>query len=1434
MCLSTKINNSFCAFTFRINRTCLYVLPILFVFCFTKSVASDVIVHCSADNKNNLKTLAIEQQWRISFPFETLSKKIYSKQESSLSSSQLHAFNALLLYAIISIPDTNNSRQILRQSGICDYIGDNHHYSLDNIDIPNDSLWGTQWFMERIGLPEAWGITRGDNVLVAVIDTGCDIKHKDLSPNIWINSKEDINNNGTFDAWPIYEIRNGVSGDLNDIDDDNNGWTDDIAGYDIVDQFIPNIGDFAFPDPFIEDEQGHGTSVAGIIGAATNNTIGISGIAPTCKLLNIRAFDATGNAEEDDIAMAIVYAAMQKSKVICMSFGDIVYSPLTADAIAFAYSMNCVLIASAGNDGNILKRYPASYSNVMAIGATTQNDNKASFSSYGSHISLSAPGIAIPTTARNNSYKNFQGTSASAPIVAGAAALLISQNPNRKNSDIQGILQSSAKDIGESGWDPLYGAGRVDILSAIHIKGTFSAGILSPKNDVEIAQDSNALFPIIGSTGIPLFSSWSLEYGYGELPSSWIVLQKDSLFRVINDTLGYLPLYSLIDTTITIKLIVKQTNNKTIEYRNRIHAVSSNNSLSLVSFHADSAWLDNRKSSVIRLFFSRACRVSLQIRQKNNNGPWSYYADDDRTTIEHSLIINDSKQGLYDCRILAKTTDDSVLIDTVCIISEEYAPIKGIIGKSYSLPMTFLYPKMGILDKAYNPSIVGTDYSTGTYGDTKIYSFSNSRFTCTDSIKQSWIVKGLGDSNGDGIQDILCHSLGEARLFTSEANGKSNFEKILFSELQIPSGISNLKEFWTAGMYDIDKDGLDDILGFSDTSLLVFSFKNNKYFLLAQAPNSSPRGPNGSPNSMRPPKIACADFDKDGKVEVAYGDTDGDFMVFEYENGAFTQTFSLQTDQSGATEFTGAPDIDGDGTPELLFGRYASPSINDNREYSAPLWTFTILKSFGNNSFSKVHEEKIYGVRAGLDYKNGTSCADIDAIPGDEIIINAFPNLYIFGQNSSKIIPKWYYPMCYSNTTVTGDFDKNGKVDFGFGDGLKTIFAEFDNESTQDIPIGLQAISLNDSSAIISWKGNADYYEIYVQENPGPNQLDITLLDSTSLQSFTVSGLKNNTLYRFFIKSMYNSGNSSNLSNGADCYIHSAIKPIAVKTNSDSELQTLQVEFSGYISSNYIPSHIFSMYSDKDITINTAIPNGEKSVILTLSKPLSKDTRYSLICNSFKDFFGSPTLLDTITFITDSSSIPEKELYITKATILNTHTISISFSETLDSSSASNSSYYTIEPFGTIISIVINGNSATLFLDPSKPLIPNGKEYLIICTSLVSNNGKKLTQGSGRMIGFTLTGQADNAFAYPQPWYIGKNPYIYFAGLPPEAFIKIYSINGDILATLSENDGNGGIQWNGKLNNGEELTSGVYLFSVQDMSNNIEKAPILKKFTIIK
>ena len=1434
MCLSTKINNSFCAITLRFNRKCFYILPILFVLCFTKSVASDVIVHCSAENKNNLKSLAIEQQWKISFPFESLAKRISSKQESFLSSPQLHTFNALLLYAIISIPDTNNPKQLLRQSGLCDYIGENHHYSLDNFDIPNDSLWGSQWFMERIGLPEAWGITRGDNVLVAVIDTGCDIKHKDLSPNIWVNFKEDINNNGKFDPWPISETRDGVFGDLNDIDDDKNGWTDDIAGYDLVDQFIPNIGDFAFPDPLIEDEQGHGTSVAGIIGAVTNNKIGISGIAPTCKLLNVRAFDATGNAEEDDIAMAIVYAAMQKSKVICMSFGDIVYSPLTADAIAFAYSMNCVLIASAGNDGNILKRYPASYSHVMAIGATTQNDNKASFSSYGSHISLSAPGIAIPTTARNNAYKNFQGTSASAPIVAGAAALLISQNPNFKNSDVQGILQSSAKDIGERGWDPLYGAGRVDILSALQLKGAFSAGILSPNNDIELRQDSNGFFPIIGSTGIPLFSSWSLEYGYGELPNSWITLQKDSSLRVINDTLGFLPLHSLFDTSITIKLSIKQTTNKTIEYRNRIHTVSSNNILSLVSFNADSAWLDNRKSTVIRLFFSRACRVGLQIRQKNTNDPWSFYADDDRKTIEHSLIINDSKSGLYDCRIFANTASDSLIIDTVCKTSEEFAPMTGVIGKDYSLPMTFLYPTMGFLDNAKNSTIIGTDYSTGTYGDTKIYSFANSKFTCTDSIKQSWIVKGIGDSNGDGISEILCHSLGEARLFTKESNGMSNFEKILFSELQIPSGISNLKEFWTAGMYDIDKDGLDDIIGFSDTSLLVFSFKNNKYYLLAQAPNSSPRGSNGSPNSMRPPKIACADFDKDGKVEIAYGDTDGDFMVFEYENGAFTQTFSLQTDQSGATEFTGAPDIDADGTPELLFGRYASPSINDFREYSSPLWTFTILKSFADNSFTSIHEEKIYGVRAGLDYKNGTSCANIDDIPGDEIIINAFPNLYIFGQNKSKIIPKWYYPMCYSNTTVTGDFDKNGKVDFGFGDGLKTIFAEFDNESIQDIPLGLQAISLNDSTAIINWKGNADFYEIYFQENPGPNQLDIVLVDSTSMQSFTVSGLKNNTLYRFFVKSLFTNGNASNLSSGADCYIHSPIKPIAVLAYSESELQTLQVEFSGYISSTFIPSHIFSMYSQNDIIINTAIPSGEKSVLLTLSKPLSQSTRYSMICHSFTDFFGSPSLLDTITFITDSLSIPDQELYITKATIVNTSTISITFSDLLDSSSASTNNYYTIEPFGTINSISILGNIATLFLDPSKPLIPNGKEYLITCNSLLSNNGKKLTKGSGRMIGFTLTGNADNSFAYPQPWYSAKNPYIHFAGLPPEAYINIYSIKGDVLATLSENDGNGGIKWNGKLNNGEELTSGVYLFSVQDISSNMEKTPILKKFTFIK
>ncbi|MBI3259995.1 MAG: S8 family serine peptidase [Ignavibacteriae bacterium] len=388
--------------------------------------------------------------------------QLLHKSPATLSNSAKKIINDLQKYYVLTLDNDENvgERTAFLKKNI-ESIEPNRIFHLDKAETyPNDSLFDSQWNLKRIGADKAWKTVTGNGIKVGVLDTGTDFFHPDLVNQLWINSKEDINHNGKFEAWSSSETRDGVTGDLDGIDGDENGYIDDVIGYDFVDQSLLNIGDAEVRDPIPFDEQGHGTSVAGIICASQNNTIGVAGIAYNSKLITLRAFDATGNAEEDDISAAIIYAALNGIQVLNMSFGDVISSPITHDACRFADAMGVVLIASAGNDGSTLRRFPASYPEVIAVAATTAIDARASFSSYGSHIALSAPGVGIPTTAIGGKYKlNFQGTSASAPHVAAAAAMLLEANSNLNPVEIRGVLQASCDDVGPKGWDTDFGSG---------------------------------------------------------------------------------------------------------------------------------------------------------------------------------------------------------------------------------------------------------------------------------------------------------------------------------------------------------------------------------------------------------------------------------------------------------------------------------------------------------------------------------------------------------------------------------------------------------------------------------------------------------------------------------------------------------------------------------------------------------------------------------------------------------------------------------------------------------------------------------------------------------------------------------------------------------------------------------------------------------------
>ncbi len=285
------------------------------------------------------------------------------------------------------------------------------NYLFEATATVEDPLYFEQWGLETINVSQAWDNGyRGEGAVVAVIDTGVDYKHRDLKDRIWRNEGEIPNNK---------------------IDDDKNGYVDDIVGYDFVaDGVNCALGeDCSKRDANPMDYKGHGTHVAGII-AAESNSIGLVGVAPKSKIMPLRAAFATPSSallKSSDVYEAINYAIQNKADVINMSFAGSNLGILV-DAIENAYSKGIVLVGAAGNSASTDKLYPAALPEVISVGAVDYVGDKASFSNYGDWIDIVAPGVGIYSTLPNNLYGTKKGTSMAAPFVSGVAALIKAKN----------------------------------------------------------------------------------------------------------------------------------------------------------------------------------------------------------------------------------------------------------------------------------------------------------------------------------------------------------------------------------------------------------------------------------------------------------------------------------------------------------------------------------------------------------------------------------------------------------------------------------------------------------------------------------------------------------------------------------------------------------------------------------------------------------------------------------------------------------------------------------------------------------------------------------------------------------------------------------------------------------------------------------------------
>lgn len=345
---------------------------------------------------------------------------------------------------------------------------------------PNDPSYSSQWGLSNINAPAAWNyFSTGSNVVVAIVDDAIERTHADLSPNLWVNSGEIAGNN---------------------IDDDNNGYIDDINGYDVAsNDNNPNPPSSAFD---------HGTHVAGIVSARSDNGVGVASIGFSCKLMCVKSTTTVGQVTNG--YDGILYAAVSGAHVINMSWGGPGISTTAQNIVNYAAGEGCILIAAAGNDNVNTQFYPAAYNNVVSVAATTSTNTKASFSNYGSWIDVSAPGNNIYSTTVGNSYGNKSGTSMASPMVAGLAGLMKSLNPNMPNADLINCLLTTAANIDTQ--NPSFigqlGSGRIDAEAAM-------ACVATSLNNPPIA-DFSANFTAISAGGSVVFSNLS-TYS----PTSW-------------------------------------------------------------------------------------------------------------------------------------------------------------------------------------------------------------------------------------------------------------------------------------------------------------------------------------------------------------------------------------------------------------------------------------------------------------------------------------------------------------------------------------------------------------------------------------------------------------------------------------------------------------------------------------------------------------------------------------------------------------------------------------------------------------------------------------------------------------------------------------------------------------------------------------------------
>ncbi len=1365
-----------------------------------QTVPGEIIVKLRAptpalNQKDTKKILPILSRSKLQKLFVARPLFETKKEPKSSLISTVRFKKQFFLLSVAPSVDVDSLTNVLEQDAGVAYAVPNHLFKVDW--TPDDPGLEKQWGLSKIQAEKAWDFTRGDpSVLLAVIDTGIDYNHPDLARSLWVNPGEDLNHNGRVD-----------STDFNGVDDDGNGFVDDIRGWDFVDApNYPDAGDYLNRDNNPDDENGHGTAITGILAAQADNGLGVAGVAPGCRVMNLRAGTSRGLLEEDDVAAALLYAVENGARVVNMSFGDVALTPFLRDVIQFAYTNNVLCVASSGNDGNDKIHYPSGLNETLSVGASTQYDGRAPFSNFGFSLDLVAPGYQIYTTERNNSYGMVSGTSASSPFVTGVAGLILSRNPNLTAQTLRHILTSTCDDIGEAGWDTSFGAGRLNAFRAVSAVDAPVAEIDFPHLDDGFA---TGLIPIVGTAASPFFDRATISVGMGNSPESWHTLREIPFYQAIHETLTVWPVPSGPDTSYTIQLAVINKDSTTERRFVRIfvdHTPPEPEGTLQVTGGVEG----NRNEMLFGLNVSDVCTATLFYRERGSLAPFV------KKTLPYpgkrvAFCVNPSDfpvQGEFYLNLQNRAGLETKIDDSgnpfVWQIQPPFLTRRFALSKPTQIPSGYLLPKVTDFNRDGRPEIVLNRFRDKTYfGGLAIYQWEKGQFRKKYETPYVAIPRDVGDTDGDGRPELLTGAGGATYLFHTGANGWPS-QVVWWDTLDL----------WASRLADLDGDGRLDILARRGKTYKLFhNFGHNHFTATDSFPN-----PTEGENGVGVPHVEIGDFNGNGQTDLLFGDYDGDVYVYEMQSHKPRVLWQTRLPFGDAIDFLASGDFDGDGVTDFAAGCHATFDVDLEHQFDERRWLVRIYGHDSSGGFRIRWQKQFFNYHSPRQFPSGLSAGDVTGDGRPELLLSFYPNFYVvhFEPEQAQFRLIWTQTPAETHAAVVHDFDGDGQNEFYFDTGTSVEGWEFQGgASALQLISDFSAIALDSQRVRLSWRTPVPgaKFRIFRQSSGTDSVFLATVLDSQFVDSTGVPG----QCYTYWLWAE-RPPIPQQRSVTAQARLHPPVRLVRGKFVQPNQFRLF---FSGPLSEKSVTTDAFSVLPHNRQAPfplhSVSLGHNGKEVLLTTKAPVLSAGLYILEATAPVDSEGTP-LDRRFRSVQVEVSPPSRELFLTRAEFLPPHQVRLFFNLPVDSASAVAPGNFKITPFISVRRSVWQAakpEEVRLELGSERPVGALGMTYNLFVSHLKGAGGEKLASGAGRHAAFVFFKKnLSDVFVYPNPVREIESGTVTFANLTQKATIQVLDLSGRLIVTLEETNSDGGVRWDLKDSDGRPVPAGIYIFRV--------------------